>query len=167
MQKGCTYNRGRKHHLLSNMEIQAIYNCWIEHSLQSTDRQNGKSSCRIPKLQYMQLFKNVDMGADISEVKSKKGKTFLQAEKRISSCTVCKLQEKMKSQGIDVAPSTIQRYKPFFIIPPSDRELQLCMCKLCLNSNFCLTKYLPWQKQTVSILNIFNIRLFDGILQLR
>ena len=136
----CTSLKGRKHSLLSKEDIQAIYNEWMENSVQSTDRRNGKSTSRIPKLQYLQLYKDVDAGTSLKEEKSKTGKTYLVAEKKIASCTVRNLREKLLRKNIEVCNSTIQRYKPFFMSEASDRELQVCMCKMCLNNKLLFDK---------------------------
>ena len=66
------------------------YTCsyWIENSIQSTDQRNRKSSVTIPKLQYLQVFGDIEGGSELKEVKPKKCKTFIQVEKRIASCTV-------------------------------------------------------------------------------
>ena len=137
-----TSKRGRKHGLLTKEDKQKICSYWTENSIQSTDRRNGESSVRISKMQYLQDLGDIEGGSELKEVKSKKGKIFIQAEKRIASCTVRKLTQKLKNKkNIDVQPSTAQRCKPFFAGVATDRELQLCMCKLCLNTKLLLDKF--------------------------
>ena len=48
-------------------------------------------------------------------------------------CTVRALSEKLKDDGISESLSKVLNLRPFFVTYPSDKEISLCLCKLCLN----------------------------------
>ena len=44
------------------------------------------------------------------------------------------LQEKLVEKGIDVSMGKIVSLRPFFITYPTNKEIALCLCKMCLNA---------------------------------
>ena len=66
--------------------------------------------------------------------KKKRNTWYYSSTRRIVTCTGRKvvdiLQHKM---GLTLSMGTVWAYKPFYIANPSEKEKQLCLCKLCLN----------------------------------
>ena len=52
----------------------------------------------------------------------------------VSTITVKVLQEKLNEKGVNVSIGTVISLRPFFITCPTDKEISLCLCKLCLNA---------------------------------
>ena len=52
----------------------------------------------------------------------------------VATATVRALQRKLIEQEISVSVGTILSLTPFYITYATDKELSLCLCKLCLNS---------------------------------
>ena len=69
----------------------------------------------------------------IEEKMNKRSITF-SANRMIATVTVRGLQKKLMETGVNVSLGTIVYLKPFFINYPSEKEMALCLCKLCLNS---------------------------------
>ena len=51
----------------------------------------------------------------------------------VITCTVRALLKKLNDQGIFVSLGKVLCLRPFFVTYPSDKEISLCPCKLCLN----------------------------------
>ena len=49
------------------------------------------------------------------------------------TCTIKALLNKLNDQGISVSLGKVLFLRPFFVTHPSDKEISLCLCKLCLN----------------------------------
>ena len=52
----------------------------------------------------------------------------------VITTTVKVLQEKLVEKGIDVSMGKIVSLRPFFITYLTDKEIALCLCKMCLNA---------------------------------
>ena len=64
------------------------------------------------------------------------GTTILSAPRQIATIEVRELQKKLKAEyNIDVSNGIVHSLKPFFITYATDKEMSLCMCKLCLNAH--------------------------------
>ena len=51
----------------------------------------------------------------------------------VLTCTVCNVQKKLIESGTKVSLGKVMSLKPLFITYPMEKELSLCLCKLCLN----------------------------------
>ena len=52
----------------------------------------------------------------------------------VITCTIRALLKNLNDQGISVSFGKVLRLRPFFVTYPSDKEISLCLCKLCLNT---------------------------------
>ena len=57
----------------------------------------------------------------------------MSAIKLIATATVQGIKDKLKSNNIDVSVGTVVSLKNFFVIYATEKEMALCLCKLCLN----------------------------------
>ena len=127
-------SRGRKG--LSEEMVQTVYNIWIENSISSTDGSNGRNMVNIRKRKYFEVYHSVLEHKDvkIEESTNKRNQSLLSANRRIATCTCREIQKKLKEdKGICISLGKVVQLKPFFITNPSEKELALCLCKLCLN----------------------------------
>ena len=70
----------------------------------------------------------------IKENVNKQGQKVFSAPRMIATITVSSIQEKLKSKGTIVSVGTLMALKPFLINYATEREMALCLCKLCLNT---------------------------------
>ena len=54
--------------------------------------------------------------------------------RRIATCTLKTLKEKLLEKNIDVSMRTVLSLRPFFITFATEKEMALCLCKIYLNA---------------------------------
>ena len=69
----------------------------------------------------------------VEEKINKRGHVHYQANRMVLTCTVRSIQKKISDSGTVVSLGKIMSLKPFFITYPTEKEMSLCLCKLCLN----------------------------------
>ena len=76
---------------------QEIFDTWVENSINSTDRRNGRNLVSISKSKYNELFHNIEnkMVSVNVNVVNKRGRTLYQANRTVLTCTVCDIQKKL------------------------------------------------------------------------
>ena len=52
----------------------------------------------------------------------------------VSTCTNNAIRNKLMEKGITVSYGTVLALKPFFVTAATEKEIALCLCKLCLNT---------------------------------
>ena len=88
----------------------------------------------LSKVLFLQKYGNlVSKDVILEEHKSKRNIISYSSKRFSATCSVRSLHEKVRAEGIDVSLGTVYLLKPFFVAYPSERELSLCLCKLCLN----------------------------------
>ena len=114
---------------------QSVYDIWIEHSVNSTDARNGSNTVKITKLQYLRLYSGLqNENIKIEERANKRGSIQYIANRMILTATIRELQDKLLKNDISVSIGSILSLKPFFITYATEKEIALCLCKLCLNA---------------------------------
>ena len=58
---------------------------------------------------------------------------MLQADRMVFTCTLRSIRQKLKDSGLTTSIDMIMNLKPFFIIYQTEKEIALCLYKLCLN----------------------------------
>ena len=107
---------------------------WASNSINSTDGRNGRNVINISKRKYNAAYghiKNNDI--IVEERKNKRGIPILTANQRVLTCTVRSIHEKLEEKGIKTSIGKVFSLKPFFLTYATDKEMALCLCKLCLN----------------------------------
>ena len=88
----------------------------------------------ISKGKYNEPFHNIEnKTVSVNVVVNKRGRTLYQANRMVLTCTVRDIQKKLFDKGHSVSYGKVASLKPFFITYPTDKEVALCLCKLCLN----------------------------------
>ena len=88
----------------------------------------------ISKGKYNEPFHNIEnRTVSVNVVVNKRGRTLYQANRMVLTCTVRDIQKKLFDKGHSVSYGKVASLKPFFITYPTDKEVALCLCKLCLN----------------------------------
>ena len=104
---------------------------WVTNSINSTDAPNGGNLISISKDNT--LYRNIDKSAQINSTVHQRGKTALRANKRMLTGTVRTTHQQFKDSGLTTLIGTIMNLKPFFITYPIEKEMALCLSKLCLS----------------------------------
>ena len=133
--KGYQETRGREG--LSLQTKQSIYNMWIDNCTTSIDGRNGRNMVQISKRKYLEKYGQLSPDSiKIEERQNKRGKLYFSSNRMILTCTVRSIQEKLSKEGLTVSLGTVLSLRPFFVTYPTEKELSLCLCKLCLNMKF-------------------------------
>ena len=123
-----------------------IYKFWLqpETSVLSTDRREGRDKIKISKLSYLSRQLNAIEDNNIEEQiitfkKTGKTKTYVTAQRLVYTKSVRELHKKfIEISGVDCSLSLFFKYKPFYVIAPTEREQQSCLCIRCQNSHLLL-----------------------------
>ena len=111
-----------------------IYDEWLENSITTVDKRNGRDCTKIRKSEHLKRFKDLVNEEVIKEETNKRGVKLFTATRKVMTCTIRKLQVKLFAKyKMNVSTGTIFKLKPFFISFPTEKEKILCMCKLRLN----------------------------------
>ena len=137
--RGFVDSRGRRR--MNPEVVTKIFNMFVDNSISSTDGWNGRNVVKMSKRKFLETY-----GQEIIEHKDIKIETMMKrnravyvSNRRIATCTIRAVQKKLKEEeGIDVSIGKLLALKPFFITHPTDKELALCLCKLCLNCRLLL-----------------------------
>ena len=101
----------------------------------------------------MQQYSNIE-DESLKDFTSKHGILFVQTTRRVITCTVKALQQKLNEKfQLDVSTGTIVSLKPFYMTYATENEIVLCMCKLCLNTRLffnVVKQEIPDENETIS-----------------
>ena len=115
---------------------QEIYNMWLDNSINSTDGGgHERNIVKISKRKYHEQY-DPDLsngGIVIGEKVNKCGQPYYFTRRKIVTTTTQNLHTKLVAKGIHINRGILFRLKPFFICQSTDREMALCLCKICLN----------------------------------
>lgn len=67
-------------------------------------------------------------------MKNKRGQAYYSANQMVATCTVRSILQQASQQGITVSFGTVLSLCPFFITFATEKEIALCLCKVCLNT---------------------------------
>ena len=112
---------------------QIMYDFWKKHSELSNDRRNARHVIKMkPTKRDVAVVDLVD--PQITEVKTKGG-FKLKAQKYIYTLTTREMFSmfKMENPNVQCSPTLFYRCKPFYISPPTLREMEGCLCQKCHN----------------------------------
>ena len=70
----------------------------------------------------------------MEETTNKRGTTQYASNRMIVTCNVRSIHKKLCERGVNVSLGTVLNLRPFFVTYATEKELSLCMCKLCLNA---------------------------------
>ena len=106
-------------------------------SIPSTDDRNDRVTVKISKLTYLRKYCDIEnKTVELDEKKNKRGRTNFLAHRMIMTETVCSIQRKLEAEGIKVSTGSILNLRPFFVTYATEKEMSLCLCKICLNVKF-------------------------------
>ena len=133
------FNAGREEKrgrwTLSPEVRQSIYDTWIQSSIPTTDNRNSRATIQISKHIYFQRYNDIENKTIcIEKKKNKRGRVNITANRMIVTDTVSSIQKSLVAKGINVCSGSILNLKPFFVTYATEKELSLCMCKICLNA---------------------------------
>ena len=128
--------RGRRPALSVEVE-ERIFLSWIEASIVTVDRRNGRDFVSMPLSEFKEHYSGIDHalvnGRKIT--KNNQGIEVIRTLRMVTTKTVKNIQEMLlTNENIDVSVGTVWKMKPFFVYQPSEREKLSCMCIDCLNT---------------------------------
>ena len=126
--------------MTTDNSCQEIYDFWLSKPITSNDSDNNTK--KIPKLNFLRQFKNIN-DPDIQEnekcLKNGTKKVICSASKKIYTESIRKLHEEFnETKSAKVSLSVFYNLKPFYRLPPSEKEKQSCLCINCLNPHVLL-----------------------------
>ena len=128
--------------------IEKVYATFVENSVTSTDGRNGRNMVLIREQRYYEIYDNFIEHSDIKiEEKEVRKREYFQSNRRILTCTVMEIRHKLQSEGLSISMGKLIELKPFFIAYPTDKELALCLCKICLNCRLLLDALIAQAKK--------------------
>lgn len=135
LQCGLIETRGRPK--LSMEQRQTIYDTWVDNAQPSTDNRNSRCQLRISLNEFEERFSDLQhKNIELHQQVNKRGRKNMTANRMISTTTVRGVQTKLASKGITHSYGSVINNKPFFITTATEKELSLCLCKLCINITF-------------------------------
>ena len=109
-----------------------MYDYWKVNSEVSVHRSNDRNIIKISKQHISQQTADLD-DSNISIAKCKKGNK-MQAHRQITTKTYRTLHKNYQQiYGSNISLGSFVNLKPFFVFPPTVKEMELCLCSKCLN----------------------------------
>ena len=117
-----------------------MYDFWVQNSVTSNDSTN--SSKRVSKMSFFRNFKEINNDNVREEEKTrKKGSKvkMIVATKGIYLDSVRTLHKRFnEDQKHPISLTAFFKYEPFYVLKPSEKEKQSCLCLYCLNPHVIL-----------------------------
>ena len=131
------YSESPKHGrpVRSDYSPQNIYDFWLENSVITTDRRNRRHIIKVKDGKIPVCLSNITTNdLNVSKVTNNHG-TKLKAQKYIYTMPIRQMYHIYNEQYPDTVISFTQFYrcKPFYVLPPSAKGMESCMCAKCLN----------------------------------
>ena len=90
---------------------------------------------QISKRKYIEKYGSLSHEPiKIDERKNKCGQLYLASNRMVVTCPLRSIQGKVAEKGYTVSLGLVLSLRLFFVTHPTEKELSLCLCKLCLNS---------------------------------
>ena len=114
---------------------QTIYKSQIENCITSTDGQNGRNVVQVTKRKYLEKYGELSHESiRLEEHQNKCGKLYNSSNHLVLTCTMRNIQKKFLEKGLAISLGKVLSLWPFFITYPTEKEVSLCLCKMCLNA---------------------------------
>ena len=106
-----------------------------ENCIVLADQRNRRNIEKLKNIEIEKCISSIKKSIQIGEVKKKqRDRVNLTANTMIITCTIRALLKELNGQGISVSLGKVLHLRPFFVTYPSDKEVSLRLCKLCLNT---------------------------------
>lgn len=117
-----------------------------------TDGRNGRNMVQISKRKYIEKYGSLSHELiKIDKHKNKHGQLYLASNRMVVTYPVRLIQGKVVEKGYTVSLGKVLSLRPFFVTYPTEKELPLCFCKLCLNSKLLFEPILVQAKKVGDI----------------
>ena len=117
-----------------------------------TDGRNGRNMVQISKRKYIEKYGSLSHESiKIDEHKNEHGQLHLASNRMVVTCPVRLIQGKVAEKGYTISLGKVLSLQPFFVKYPTEKELPLCLCKLCLNSKLLFEPILVQAKKVGDI----------------
>ena len=97
---------------------------FIKICIISTDGRNGQDQVNVSKKQFLQKYGQIQSNLmELTEKNNKSRKLIISGPRRIATCALKAIQEKLSENNIDASFGTITSLTPFFITFARDKEI--------------------------------------------
>ena len=124
---------GRGRPRVTAAKAQAIFDAWIAHSTISVDRRDGRDMVRIPMTEYQDRYKGIETSL-VKPYTNKRNTLMAEAPRYMSHKTVREMEKLIEQQEGKFSLGTIYKFRPYFVVAPSEREKLECLCTVCCNA---------------------------------
>ena len=112
---------------------QGIFDLWLQFSVISVDRRDGRDTVRMRKDAYLNRYPGIETTL-VTFVTNKRNMLMAQAARYMTTETVRKMVNHVTQKfGRTVSYGTVSSLRPFFVCFPCDREKLECLCITCFN----------------------------------
>ena len=101
---------------------QIIYDCWIENSIVTVDRRNGRDQVTMREDEFSKKYVNINTRKEIVNFVSKQNINLVKSTKRIATKTFGEIQTIVESTGATVSRGSILNFRSFFVLKPTERK---------------------------------------------
>ena len=156
--------RGRKSIPLTTK--QQISDLWHENSITTVDRRNNRDFVSMPKAEYEKLLGGIVPPSDIKveEYQSKRNVFMVRVVRKVATKTVRQMQALAKKKiGSSISLGMVYNCKPFYIVKPTEREKESCLCKFCLNLRLAFQAYQALVRDKAAVTSSMSEFFANGI----
>lgn len=109
----------------------------IDNAQPSTDNRNNRCQVKISEKCYNERYSGLmNKNVEVDRIVNKRGTKNVAVNRMVSTTTVRGIQRKLSENGITASLGSIFNNKPFFITNATEKEMSLCLCKICINMQF-------------------------------
>ena len=132
--------RGRKTKITKDIAVR-IHNFWKENSIITVDRRNDRHDIKISPHKIHKLVRDIE-DSNIEQFRNEKGKEKLKGHRHIYTKSLKALYEQFTLEtGEEISMSSFYMLRPFYVMPPSIREMESCTCITCVNPHYLYKSY--------------------------
>ena len=118
----------------------------------------------MPRLEFFKKYDGLTYEDELTPG-NVRGTDVVKFTKRVSTATIREMLDAVNAiEGCAlVSIGAFLKYKPFFVVPPSEREKESCLCKFCLNTRLLFRPLLKHLKPDVHKTNSLTAYFGDSI----
>ena len=132
------YSEGRNVKF-SEAQVKQVYNFWKDSSIVTVDRRSGRDIVKMRKAEYKSMatsdiIDDENVKDKVQTLKSGTQKYLVEAPKMILSKSIRDLHKDFNQKhAFSISLSNFYSFKPFYILPATEREKESCLCVVCFN----------------------------------
>ena len=94
-----------------------------------------EETVQISKRKYLEKYGGLSHElVRLEEHQNKCGRLYYSSNCLVLTCIVTGIKKKLLEKGLAVSLGKVLLMQPFFITYPTEKEISLCLCEMCLNA---------------------------------